>query len=131
MFLSLEFPIVISIIAVIVVQYGFAVFCLVKLAYIDLPRKTYILWNVFILLAFFVGGIVFLIYYARVGKHKKISPYESQVVSTDDAPTMSAKEIIDMALREDAKDKDAQDPVFEEQNAEPENNTIDDNTDAE
>lgn len=72
MFLSLETPILIGLIAAVAVQYGFAVFCLVKLAYLDITKKQYILWNLFILLVFYIGGIVFLIWYAKTGKTKKI-----------------------------------------------------------
>ncbi len=72
MFLSLETPILIGLIAAVAAQYGFAIFCLVKLAYLDITKKQYILWNLFILLVFYIGGIVFLIWYAKTGKTKKI-----------------------------------------------------------
>lgn len=66
MFLSAIQPYIVAIIiAVIVVQYAFALFCLLKLAYLDIDKKYYILWNVFILLAFFIGGAVFLVYYYK------------------------------------------------------------------
>ncbi|MCH5156028.1 MAG: hypothetical protein J1F69_05410 [Clostridiales bacterium] len=53
------------IIAVVLLQYGFAVYCLLKLAYMDLSRNMYILWNLFILIVFFIGGAVFLVYYFK------------------------------------------------------------------
>lgn len=116
MFLSLEFPIVISLIAVIVVQYGFAVFCLVKLAYLDLPRKTYILWNVFILLAFFVGGIVFLIYYARGGKDKRIEMNASQVIETDETADDTAETV--ESAESDGDNVGAEEPATHEEDTE-------------
>lgn len=66
MFLSaLQAYVVFIIIAVVLVQYAFAVFCLLKLAYMDIDRTHYILWNVFILIVFFIGCGVFLVYYSR------------------------------------------------------------------
>lgn len=66
MFLSaLQAYVVFIIIAVVLVQYAFAVFCLLKLAYMDISRNRYILWNVFILIVFFIGCAVFLVYYGR------------------------------------------------------------------
>lgn len=66
MFLSaLQGYVVFIIIAVVMLQYAFAVFCLLKLAYMDLTKNRYILWNLFILIAFFIGGIVFLVYYTK------------------------------------------------------------------
>ncbi len=53
------------IITLIIAQYGLAVFCLLKLAYFDIDKKNYIIWNLIILLAVFVGGIVFLVYYNK------------------------------------------------------------------
>lgn len=66
---------VIIIIAVVAVQYGFALFCLLKLAYLDISKKEYVLWNLFILLIFFIGGIVFLVYWFKVKDTKRIPPY--------------------------------------------------------
>lgn len=65
----------IIIIAVVAVQYGFAIFCLLKLAYLDISKKQYALWNVFILLVFFIGGIVFLAYWSKVKDKKTIQPF--------------------------------------------------------
>ena len=66
MFLSALQPyVVLIIIAVVMVQYGFAIFCLLKLAYMNLSKNYYILWNLFILIVFFIGGAVFLVYYSK------------------------------------------------------------------
>lgn len=66
MFLSaLQGYIVAIIVCIVVLQYAFALFCLLKLAYLDLPKKYYVLWNLFVLLIFFIGGAVFLVYYFK------------------------------------------------------------------
>lgn len=66
MFLSALQPyVVFIIIAAVLLQYAFAVFCLLKLAYTDLDKKRYILWNLFILIVFYIGGAVFLVYYNK------------------------------------------------------------------
>lgn len=87
MFLSaLQTPVVVAIIIVVAVQYAFALFCLLKLAYLDISKRDYVLWNLFILLVFFIGGIAFLVYYYKVGKNKRIPPY------TPEADTPQAAE---------------------------------------
>lgn len=66
MFLSgIQQNIIAIVVPIVVLQYAFALFCLLKLAYFDLSRKQYIIWNVIILFAFFIGGAVFLIYYYK------------------------------------------------------------------
>lgn len=66
MFLSALQPYVVFIlIAAVLIQYGFAVFCLLKLAFMDITKNKYILWNLLILFAFYVGGAVFLVYYYK------------------------------------------------------------------
>ena len=66
MFLSaLQTYIVAILISVIVVQYAFALFFLLKLSYFDLPKTHYILWNLCILVVFFIGGAAFLVYYYK------------------------------------------------------------------
>ena len=66
MFLSALQPyVVLIIIAVVMVQYAFAIYCLLKLAYMNLSKNYYILWNLFILIVFFIGGAVFLVYYYK------------------------------------------------------------------
>ena len=72
---SLPLYAVTIIIVAVVVQYAYALFCLLKLAYLDIPKKHYVLWNLLILLGIFIGPTVFLVYYYKVGKGKKIPPY--------------------------------------------------------
>ena len=72
------------IIAIVIVQYGLALFCLLKLAYLDLTKKEYVLWNVFILIVFFIGDIAFLIYYGKVKDTKRIPPYVPEEKPTDE-----------------------------------------------
>lgn len=72
------------IIAIVIVQYGLALFCLLKLAYLDLTKKEYVLWNVFILIVFFIGDIAFLIYYSKVKDTKRIPPYVPDEKPTDE-----------------------------------------------
>lgn len=92
------------IIAVVVAQYAFAIFCLLKLAYLDIPKKQYVLWNLLILLVFFIGGAAFLIYYYKVKDEKTIPPYEpdkdggeqaadgaEETTSEDNAPDADAE----------------------------------------
>ena len=69
---------VVIIIAVVAVQYAFALFCLLKLAFLDITKKEYVLWNLLILLVFFIGGIAFLIYYFKVKDTKRIEPYKPE-----------------------------------------------------
>ncbi len=47
----------------VVAQYVLAIFALTRLAMCRLPAKKYVVWNIAIVLAFFVGSIVFLCYY--------------------------------------------------------------------
>lgn len=72
------------IVAVVVVQYAFAIFCLLKLAYLDIPKKQYVLWNLLILLVFFIGGAAFLIYYYKVKDEKTIPPFEPKPDDCED-----------------------------------------------
>ena len=69
---------VVIIIAVVAVQYAFALFCLLKLAFLDITKREYVLWNLLILLVFFIGGIAFLIYYYKVKDTKRIEPYKPE-----------------------------------------------------
>lgn len=64
-------------IAVVVLQYAFAIFCLMKLAYLDVTKKEYVLWNLLILLVFFIGGGAFLVYHHKVKEYRSIKPSES------------------------------------------------------
>ncbi|MDE7406176.1 MAG: hypothetical protein K2M89_04825 [Clostridiales bacterium] len=62
---ALQPYVVFIIIAAVLLQYAFAVFCLLKLAYMDFDKKKYILWNLLILIVFYIGGVVFLVYYSK------------------------------------------------------------------
>lgn len=86
MFLNAIQPYVTAIvIALIVIQYAFALFCLLKLAYFDVTKKQYILWNLLILFAVYVGGIVFLVYYFKHPEKRisKVPDTESVRSETD------------------------------------------------
>lgn len=90
MFLSaLQSYVAAIIIVLIVLQYAFALFCLLKLAYFDVSRRDYILWNIFILLGVFVGGITFLVYYYK-HPEKLIPKVPSEKI--EDAPTEPSDE---------------------------------------
>ncbi len=87
MFLSAVQPYIVAIIiAVVVLQYAFALFCLLKLAYLDIDKKYYIIWNVFILLVFFIGGAVFLVYYY---KHPELKLSKAQ---TEEQPAQQTEQ---------------------------------------
>ena len=84
MFLSaIQSYVVAIIIVLIVLQYAFALFCLLKLAYFDVSRRDYILWNLFILIGVFVGGAVFLVYYF---KHPELRIPKTPTETIVDAP---------------------------------------------
>lgn len=83
-FLCLPTYAVITIIAVVLVQYAFALFCLLKLAFLDISKKEYVLWNLFILLVFFIGDIAFLIYWFKVKDKKTIPPYTPPQAQSDE-----------------------------------------------
>jgi len=83
MFLCVEKYVIGIVIAVVAVQYAFALFCLLKLAYLDISKREYVLWNLFILLIFFIGGISFLVYYGKVKDTKKIPPYNPDTVEPE------------------------------------------------
>ncbi|MCH5162179.1 MAG: hypothetical protein J1G38_01665 [Clostridiales bacterium] len=85
MFLSaLEPYVVVILIVIVALQYAFALFCLLKLAYLDITKREYVLWNLFILLVFFIGDIAFLVYYYKKGKEKTIPPYVPPVEGDDE-----------------------------------------------
>lgn len=81
---------VVIIIAVVAVQYAFALFCLLKLAFLDITKKEYVLWNLFILLVFFIGGLAFLIYYNKVKSTKRIQPYKADDAAPQPQPSEDA-----------------------------------------
>ncbi|MDE6401049.1 MAG: hypothetical protein K2L54_00375, partial [Clostridiales bacterium] len=74
------------VVPIVVLQYAFALFCLLKLAYFDASRKQYILWNIFILIVFFIGGAVFLVYYF---KHPEKRIAKEPTLPADDGVTNS------------------------------------------
>ncbi len=102
MFLSaLQHYIVAVIIAVIAAQYAFALFCLLKLAYMDVSKKQYVLWNLLILLVFFIGGGVFLWYYY---KHPNL---HIQKVGRDEVPAeQTEKDDASVATEQDVEQAD-------------------------
>lgn len=67
MLLSLSKPLMI-ILPLFFAQYILAIFALTRLALARMGRK-YLVWNIVIMLVFFIGSIVFLGYY--YGKRKK------------------------------------------------------------
>lgn len=99
MFLSaLQGYVVFIIIAVVMLQYAFAIFCLLKLAYMDLPKERYILWNLFVLIVFFIGGIVFLVYYS---KHPELRIQKDEIVPEQNTIEQS----------EDKKEENTEEPI--------------------
>lgn len=68
------------------VQYILAIFTLTRLALARLPIRCYVVWNIVILLVFFVGSIVFLVYYYA---HRK--PIADQIIAEEDAKAAAAK----------------------------------------
>ena len=52
-------------IPIILLQYGASLFCLVKLVFLDLPKKKFVLWNFFILIIVGVGVVTFLVCYFK------------------------------------------------------------------
>lgn len=84
-FLSIQGYIIGIVVAVVVLQYAFALFCLLKLAYTDVSKKQYILWNLLILIVFFIGGAAFLIYYYRHPDKRVSKDIPSSVATADSA----------------------------------------------
>lgn len=62
---SVQPSVVITIVAVVLAQYAVATACLLKLAYLDIDKKQYIWWNLLILIIFFIGCGVFIVYYVK------------------------------------------------------------------
>lgn len=123
MFLNALQPYIIgTIVAVVLVQYAFALFCLLKLAYFDVSKKQYILWNLFILIVFFIGGAVFLVYYF---KHPQLLIKKAPDSRSSDADKGSAEE----QTGEESTEKEQPQPA-EEQNAH-EEKTDEENTSVE
>lgn len=118
-FLGLQTYVVAILIALIVLQYAFALFCLLKLAYFDIERSQFILWNLFILLVFFIGGIAFLVYYYK-HPEKKIKAATDKLEPTVAEPTEGETssgdngEEIDIAAPEEVEKEKSDKSVSEE-----------------
>ncbi len=114
MFLSaVESFVIWIVVPIIVVQYAFAVFCLLKLAYFDVSKKEYIGWNLLILIVFFIGGIAFLIYYFKHPdkRVKPISPQtENKADGQSDKPDDGADEIAEEAPISDGMSSGDEEP---------------------
>ncbi|MCH5165979.1 MAG: hypothetical protein J1G01_06225 [Clostridiales bacterium] len=116
MFLSAVQTYVIAIIvSIVVLQYAFALFCLLKLAYFDISRNEYILWNVFILIVFFIGGGVFLFYYF---KHPEKRLAKSAGVATDSSATDGTQDKTAQDTEQPSADVESQEQSDSEVNAE-------------
>lgn len=96
LFISIETYLLITLVAIVAVQYAFALLCLVKLAYMDIGKREYVLWNLLILLVFFIGGIIFLVYYYKKGKDRCIKPYEAseQQSNADSTPSVEDSAVV-------------------------------------
>ncbi len=116
-FLSIQGYVIGIIIGVVAVQYAFALFCLLKLAYMDFDKRQYILWNIFILIVFFIGGAVFLVYYYKhPDKRVPKEPVAVQPDTQDDTQQDVAEESTAVASereqdpeQENASEQDAKD----------------------
>ncbi len=130
MFLNSSLPpyAVAIIIVVVALQYALALFCLLKLAYLDIPKKQYVLWNLFILLVFFIGAAVFIVYYSKVKDTKKIPPYVEGAEVGEAAQAETADKTTEDGDTENADAKD--DQGAEEKDGDTEN-TDGENSDAE
>ncbi len=112
-FLCLETPAVISIIAVVLVQYALATFCLLKLAFLDVSKKEYVLWNLFILLIFFIGDVAFLIYWSKVKDKKRIppmppAPEKDDLSESGDVPEKGGESAPEQIAEQEQADEQAQ-----------------------
>lgn len=90
---SLGWQVVIPIVVCVIVQMPIAMFCLYKLARVDQPLSRYILWNIFIIVVFFIGDAVFLIYYYKSKNVKLIdmTPVASASGEAEGAPDQSTE----------------------------------------
>lgn len=98
---------VVIIVAVIAAQYAFALFCLLKLAYLDITKKEYVLWNLFVLLVFFIGGIAFLVYYYKVKDAKSIKAIDGDAPASESAEVAETAEASETAETEERAPADA------------------------
>ena len=76
------------ILPVFLVQYAVAVFALTRLALCGFPAKKYVLWNISIVLAFFVGPTAFLIrYYLKYKPETEAKEAESKACEAQETET--------------------------------------------
>ena len=99
---------IVAFIVIIAVQYAVAVFCLLKLAYLDISKREYVLWNIFILIVFFIGDIAFLVYYYKVGKNKRIPEPTEDV---EDEAAEASKEHVGEAEAAETEHDDSGAPI--------------------
>lgn len=125
MFLSVLQPYVVFIlIAAVLVQYAFAVFCLLKLAFMDITKNKYILWNLFILFVVYIGGAVFLVYYY---KHPEL-----RIQKTPDEPEKAQEQTEqEQAQTQEPAEQPVSQPDSEKAEERVEEKTDGDNTDKE
>ena len=107
--------VVFIVIAVVMVQYGFAIYCLLKLAYMNLSRNHYILWNLFILIVFFIGGAVFLVYYF---KHPELRIKSAPDSQSEQPETEQNTDPAQAPETEQKQENDAEEASAAPQNAE-------------
>lgn len=113
MLISATFNVWFVVAPLLLLQYGVAVFCLTRLAYCKLSVRAYVLWNLFILLVFFVGSIVFLVYYythrdkLRLTREELEGKPEAIVI---DAPVIDAPEVANGDAQTAESESGAPDP---------------------
>lgn len=117
---SLGWQVVIPIIVCVIVQMPIAMFCLYKLARVDQPLSRYILWNIFIIVVFFIGDAVFLIYYYKSKNIKLIDmtpvanangTAETALENSDKETERENGDVIDSAAAVDTREAQAEVPV--------------------
>lgn len=116
---SLGWQVVIPIVVCVIVQMPIAMFCLYKLARVDQPLSHYILWNIFIIVVFFIGDAVFLIYYYK-SKNIKIIDMTPIASANFDAESATERQLDAERENGEAKGSAAAAEAREEQAATPE-----------
>ena len=119
---ALQPYVVLIIIAAVLLQYAFAVFCLLKLAYMDFDKKKYILWNLLILIVFYIGGAVFLVYH---NKHPELRIAKDAIAENKDGATEAEKTADEQKQEDNAEQEQPAQPECE--NAEVADDTNTDN----
>ena len=76
----------------ILLQYGLSLFCLVRLVFLDLPKKKFIIWNFFILIVVGIGVITFFVCYFKF-RDKVFPKRQPEENSSTDDPAASSSEI--------------------------------------